>query len=95
VQVATPVESPPAELAQSVLELVMRLALAMPPPPVKLWENSQGVAIQLLQETVTLETAKSEMPSDRERLARFAAARLAKLPVEHLLAKAMKWLPEI
>jgi hypothetical protein len=93
---ATPVESPPAGLAQSVSELVTHWAPAMShqPPPVKLWENSERLVIQWLQETVTLETAKSEMPSDRERLARFAAARLAKLPVEHLLAKAMKLLPE-
>jgi hypothetical protein len=63
VQLATPVESPPAELAQSVSGLVMRLALAMPqPPPVKLWENSEEVAIQLFQETVTLETAMQLLP---------------------------------
>jgi hypothetical protein len=96
VQPATPAESQPAELAQSVSELVTHWASATwdPPAPVKLWENSEGLAIQLLQETVTLETAKSEMPWDRERLARFAAARLAKLPVEHLLAMAMQLLQE-
>ena len=43
---ATPVESQPAELAQSVSELVTHRAPAMSqPPPEKLWENSPPKAI--------------------------------------------------
>jgi hypothetical protein len=46
VQLATPVESPPAELAQSVSELATHRAPAMwQPPPEKLWENSPPMAI--------------------------------------------------
>jgi hypothetical protein len=49
VQLATPVESQPAELAQPVSELVTHWAPAMwQPPPEKLWENPEELAIRLV-----------------------------------------------
>src|SRR4029453_2069435 len=56
---ATLQENPPAEAIQSASESVTRLAPAMgQPPPMLLWENLQGKAIQSVWKLATLGTAK-------------------------------------
>jgi hypothetical protein len=73
---ATSQESPPAEAIQSASESVTRLAPAMrQPPPVLLWEDLQGKAIQSVWKLAALETAKRRpqelgLPRTARRLAR-------------------------
>src|SRR4030095_7753281 len=56
---ATSQESPPAEAIQSASGVVTRFAAAIrQPPPVLLWEDLQGKAIQSVWKMATLETAK-------------------------------------
>src|SRR4029453_1764183 len=82
---ATLQENPPAEAIQSASESVTRLAPAMgQPPPMLLWENLQGKAIQSVWKLATLGTAKRHpqelgLPRPRRRLAR-ARAQERQLP---------------
>src|SRR4029453_13213088 len=85
---ATSQESPPAEAIQSASESVTRLAPAMrQPPPVLLWEDLQGKAIQSVWKLATLETAKRHpqelgLPRTARRLARARPQELQLPPVE-------------
>jgi hypothetical protein len=85
---ATSQESPPAEAIQSASESVTRLAPAMrQPPPVLLWEDLQGKAIQSVWKLATLETAKRcpqelGLPRTARRLARARPQELQLPPVE-------------
>jgi hypothetical protein len=85
---ATSQESPPAEAIQSASESVTRLAPAMrQPPPVLLWEDLQGKAIQSVWKMATLETAKRRpqelgLPRTARRLARARPQELQLPPVE-------------
>jgi hypothetical protein len=85
---ATSQENPPAEAIQLVSESVTRLGPAMrQPPPVLLWENLQGQAIQSVWKLATLETAKRRpqelgLPRTARRLARARPQELQLPPVE-------------
>jgi hypothetical protein len=85
---ATLQENPPPEAMQAASESVTRLAPAMrQPPPVLLWENLQGKAIQSVWKLATLETAKRRpqelgLPRTARRLARARPQELQLPPVE-------------